>query len=83
MGRCCPDGAQAQAESHGKYRNEAGFGKKTYRLCIEAISFISCSTAAIFSADVGCCLPIPKNDILTVCITKINSTRGVRCRPQW
>lgn len=30
---------------------------------MEAISFISCSTAAIFSADVGCGLPIPKKDM--------------------
>lgn len=34
-------------------------GKKTYRECISATTLSSFSTAAIFSAEVGCGLPSP------------------------
>jgi hypothetical protein len=30
---------------------------------MSAINFMFCSTAAIFSAELGCGLPIPKKDI--------------------
>ena len=44
--------------SRAKPRNQ------TYRLAISVRSFISASTAAIFSADDGWGRPSPKNDIL-------------------
>lgn len=36
----------------------------TYRFIMSAMSFISASTAAIFSADEGCGRPNPRNDML-------------------
>lgn len=35
-----------------------------YRFIMSAMSFISASTAAIFSADEGCGRPNPRNDML-------------------
>lgn len=37
----------------------------TYRFIMSAMSFISASTAAIFSADEGCGRPNPRNDMLS------------------
>lgn len=39
-------------------------GEWTYRFIMSAMSFISASTAAIFSADEGCGRPNPRNDML-------------------
>ncbi len=48
--------------------NRRGTRRKTYRVCISAITLSSFSTAAIFSAEVGCLAPIPKKDILLIAL---------------
>ena len=48
---------------------------KPYRVIISVRSFISASTAEIFSSDVGCGRPNPRNDILN-----IYDCRLIECR---
>lgn len=55
-----------ESSQAGNWDIDTLFKGQTYRECISATTLSSFSTAAIFSADVGCGLPRPKKDIVTV-----------------
>jgi hypothetical protein len=70
------DEARQQKGSAGEYQSgdhvpcrgeERHCCRDPYRLCISAMSFISVSTAAIFSADEGWGRPKPRNDMVAAC----------------
>lgn len=54
-----------------------------YRFIMSAMSFISASTAAIFSADEGCGRPNPRNDMLGYDMGRCAGVVRLRWRGTW